>query len=153
MLLFLATMFLDQVLFQLFRVALLLMVVSPLSLAETEHSPRWKVVNYWSITCAPCRIEIPELNQLREELAQQNIDLVGINFDEDDRATTIKLAKRMGIEFPTLTFSEVDDLALRAPNVLPTTYIVSPDNEIKATLIGVQTQESIKNQLEELLND
>ena len=72
MLLFLATLFLDQVLFQLFRVALLLMIVSPLSLAETEHSARWKVVNYWSITCAPCRIEIPELNQLREELAQQN---------------------------------------------------------------------------------
>lgn len=153
MLLFVATMLSDQVLFQLFRAALLLLIASPLSFAETQQDTRWKVVNYWSITCAPCRIEIPELNLLRGELAERGIDLVGVDFDENDRETALKLAQKMGVEFPTLTLTEVDKLAVPAPNVLPTTYILSPDNDVKATLTGVQTQESIKQQLEVLLDD
>ena len=116
-----------------------------------EQVDGWKVVNYWSITCAPCRIEIPELNLLAHELAEQNIQLVGINFDDDDRDTTLRLAKRMGIEFPTLTRAEVETLGLAAPNVLPTTYLVSPEKNIEARMVGVQTRESIQAQITELV--
>lgn len=119
--------------------------------AMSEQADGWKVINYWSITCAPCRIEIPELNLLSDELATQNIQLVGINFDDDDRARTLQLAKRMGIEFPTLTRAEVEELGLAAPNVLPTTYLVSPENTIEARLVGVQSRESIQTHLAELI--
>ncbi len=123
------------------------------NVVHAEDLAGWKVVNYWSITCAPCRIEIPELNTLMAELAEQEIQLVGINFDDDDRTTTLKFARRMGIEFPTLTRGEVENLGLAAPNVLPTTYIVSPDNQIEVSLVGVQTRESIQMQLNELMTN
>lgn len=87
------------------------------------------------------------------ELAEQDVQLVGINFDDDDRDTTLKLASRMGIAFPTLTRAEVESLGLAAPNVLPTTYIVSPDKIVQARLVGVQTRESILSQLAELIEE
>ena len=123
------------------------------AIAEQDKpgSQRWTVVNYWSITCAPCRIEIPELNLLSKELNAVDIGLVGINFDEDDRDKTLMLAERMGIEFPTLHQEQVDALSVSPPNVLPTTLILSPDGVERARLIGAQTRETIKIQLGQLI--
>lgn len=133
--------------------ALTLFCLSGAVYAESAPLKGWKVINYWSITCAPCRIEIPELNVLHQKLASQNVKLLGVNFDDDDRATTLRLVKRMGIEFPTLTRDEVEGLALSSPNVLPTTYILNPENHVKAKLTGVQTGESIEGKLSELMNE
>lgn len=116
----------------------------------TQTPAPWKIVNYWSTTCAPCRIEIPELNLLFAELAASNIQVLGVNFDEDDRKTTLRLARRLGIEFPTLTPSEVEALDLSPPTALPTTYIVSPTNEVRTKLVGIQTKASIYTILTEL---
>lgn len=110
----------------------------------------WKIVNYWSTTCAPCRIEIPELNLLGDELADSNVQILGVNFDEDDRTTTLRLARRLGIDFPTLTLAEVDALGLTPPSALPTTYILSPTNEVMTKLVGIQTKASIYAVLTEL---
>ena len=76
--------------------------------------------------------------------------VLGVNFDEDAREKTMQLAERMGIEFPTLTLARVETLNLVPPSVLPTTYILSPDNEVKAKLIGAQDRVSIRKKLTEL---
>ncbi|MBT3710926.1 MAG: TlpA family protein disulfide reductase, partial [Gammaproteobacteria bacterium] len=31
-----------------------------------EGEGGWRVVNYWSKSCAPCRVEIPEFNYLHD---------------------------------------------------------------------------------------
>ena len=107
------------------------------------QQPGWKIVNYWSKTCAPCRLEIPELNLLKDELTGSNIQVLGVNFDEDDRATTLRVARRLKIDFPTLTLTEVEALGIEPPSALPTTYILSPTNEVLAKLVGLQTKASI----------
>ncbi len=121
--------------------------------ANTAEDAHWKVINYWSITCAPCRIEIPELNELSVELATVDVQVLGINFDDHERDKTLQLAERMGIEFPTLTRSAVAALAITPPNVLPTTVILDPNDEVQATLVGVQDRQSIKQKLRDLMGD
>lgn len=103
----------------------------------------WKVINYWSTSCAPCRVEIPELNNLSTDLASANVQVLGVNFDDESLETTRKSARRMKIEFPNLTMAEVEELGLTAPSVLPTTYILSPDNVVMAKLVGLQTRDSL----------
>ena len=115
-----------------------------------QSGAKWRIVNYWSEWCAPCRREIPMLNELNETLLTTNVTIVGVNFDEDPREKTLTIAEGMGIEFPTLTTDMVADLQLRAPDVLPTTYILSPDNEVVAKMIGEQTKESLQTQLASL---
>ena len=112
-----------------------------------QNQAKWLIVNYWSEWCAPCRVEIPVLNALNETLSSSNVTIVGVNFDEDPREITLSIAADMGIEFPTLTMDVVAELELRAPDVLPTTYILSPGREVVAKMIGAQTQESLLAQL------
>jgi thiol-disulfide isomerase/thioredoxin len=115
-----------------------------------QNEEKWRIVNYWSQWCVPCRREIPVLNALNEALSATNVTIVGVNFDEDPRERTLSIAEGMGIGFPTLTKEAVSKLQLRAPNVLPTTYILSPDNEVISKLIGEQTKESLQAQLASL---
>lgn len=122
---------------------------APLATAD-EESDSWRIVNFWSEWCAPCRIEIPIFNALSLELQSSGIEVVGVNFDEDPREVTLDIADELGVEFPTLTQPEVDELALRPPDVMPTTYILSPDNEVAAKLIGMQSRESLLGELERL---
>ena len=42
---------------------------------------------------------------------------------------------------------EVARLGLRPPDVLPTTYLLAPDGEVVAKLIGMQTDAEIREQL------
>ncbi len=124
----------------------LVLAVSQLQLSQ-QTEEKWRIVNYWSEWCAPCRLEIPMLNELNETLSPTNVTIVGVNFDEDPREKTLSIAEDMGIDFPTLTMELVSELQLRAPDVLPTTYILSPDNEVVAKMIGLQTEESLRTQL------
>ena len=126
------------------------LVLSPSSTAETVQN--WRIVNYWSEWCAPCRKEIPILNELSEQLISSGSDvkIVGVNFDENPRDETMAIALRMGIEFPTLTMDTVKALQLTPPNVLPTTYILSPDNQVVAKLIGEQNRAGLLAKLAQL---
>ncbi|MEC7767001.1 MAG: TlpA disulfide reductase family protein [Pseudomonadota bacterium] len=130
---------------------LILAVLLPLSIygAETEEA-NWWIVNYWSEWCAPCRIEIPMFNELSEQLSSSNVRIVGVNFDEDPREVTLDIADELGIEFPTLTLEQVEELDLRPPDIMPTTYILSPTNEVAAKLIGMQSKADILGQLMQL---
>ena len=130
---------------------LILAVLLPLSIygAETEEA-NWRIVIYWSEWCAPCRIEIPMFNELSEQLSSSNVRIVGVNFDEDPREVTLDIADELGIEFPTLTLEQVEELDLRPPDIMPTTYILSPTNEVAAKLIGMQSKADILGQLMQL---
>lgn len=111
-----------------------------LSLSELNQKPL--IVNYWATWCAPCIKEIPELNELAE--AHKNeLTLVGINFDQPEGAEAIQQTERMKIAFPVLAGNPADLLGIQTPEVLPTTYILTPGGGIHATLVGPQTAETI----------
>lgn len=133
-----------------FVLTILLVITANAPQAGELNDHEWKIVNYWSKSCAPCRAEIPEFNQLSQVLASVDVAVLGVNFDEDEREKTLAIAEYMGIEFPTLTMEEVETLNLSPPTVLPTTYILAPDNSLEAKLIGVQDQQSIFAKLAEL---
>ena len=68
---------------------------------------------------------------------------MGVNFDEDPRELTLEIANEMGIEFTVLRQETIDLLGMKPPDVLPTTYLLSPSNEVMAKLIGMQSEQDI----------
>ncbi len=131
---------------------LLSVVLSALASADDvePETSGWRLVNYWSEWCAPCRDEIPMLNALSAELSAHSIEVVGVNFDDSPRVETLEIARNLGIEFPTLTRAELSNLHLRSPDVMPTTYILAPGGKAVVSLIGLQTRDSIVSRLEQL---
>ncbi len=102
----------------------------------------WLVINYWAEWCAPCRTEIPELNELHKN-GPASVRVLGVNFDGLRGQELLDAIARMQIEFPVV----VDDLkglwGYAQPSVLPMTVLVRPDGKLHAQLEGPQTEESL----------
>jgi thiol-disulfide isomerase/thioredoxin len=58
------------------------------------------IVNFWATWCAPCRREIPLLQELQRDHGPQGFQVVGIAVDERDKV--IAYADEMQIAYPLL---------------------------------------------------
>jgi thiol-disulfide isomerase/thioredoxin len=58
------------------------------------------IVNFWATWCAPCRREIPLLQQLQRDHADEGFQVIGIAVDFRDKV--LAYADEMKIEYPLL---------------------------------------------------
>lgn len=112
-----------------------------------QLSDQWLIVNYWAQWCAPCRIEIPELNQLAQQLEGQAVSVLGVNFDGLQGDALRKASEDMQIGFRVLATDPAPRFGIERAQVLPVTYLISPDGELQATLPGEQTADGLREKL------
>lgn len=108
---------------------------------------QWRVINWWAVWCGPCRDEIPELNALAKD---PTIQVLGVNFDQKVGEALKVDRERLRIEFPTLRHDPAEQLGVPRPTVLPTTLVVNPEGVVIATLVGPQTQGSLRAHIKRL---
>jgi|TARA_B100000768_G_scaffold36295_1_gene34970 thiol-disulfide isomerase/thioredoxin len=101
------------------------------------------VINYWAVWCAPCRKEIPELNELAAHHVDK-LDVLGVNFDGSQGETLRSEITKLGIQFPSFIRDPRVTWGLEPVSILPETLIISPDGTLLHRLIGPQTLSSIE---------
>ena len=102
---------------------------------------QWLVLNFWAEWCGPCRDEVPELNQLADD---SRIRVIGVDFDGHQGEQLIQKANALGIRFPVLSESPLVALGVAPPQVLPATFILSPQGKVVEKRIGPQTREGLE---------
>jgi thiol-disulfide isomerase/thioredoxin len=105
------------------------------------------VINYWATWCAPCRKEIPELNELDHQLSDR-LDVVGVNYDAVQGEQLAQEMQNLGIEFDNLYADPRSIWSLEPVTVLPETLIINSQGVLVHRLLGPQT----KSSLEALIN-
>jgi thiol-disulfide isomerase/thioredoxin len=100
---------------------------------------QWVVINYWAQWCAPCRTEIPELNALEQQLKEQSVQVLGVNFDALQGEKLSQAVQDMGITFTVLAQDPAERYQLPRAQVLPVTYIVDDRGRMRERLLGEQT--------------
>lgn len=87
------------------------------------------LINVWATWCAPCRGELPVL----QEYAQQPdaVQVVGVQAmsDADDG---LRMLDELGVHLPTV--HDADNrirAALKSPNLWPASYLVTPSGEVR----------------------
>ena len=114
------------------------------STTQTSHwDDRWLVINYWAEWCAPCRHEIPELNELHEQRVSNALVVLGVNYDGLSGTDLTDVMERMDIQFPVLAVDPQQQYGYDRAQVLPMTVIINPAREVHDVLSGPQTAKSI----------
>ena len=125
---------------------------SPVSLVGGDsHSfkndqDKYTLINYWAIWCTPCREEIPELNKLAEEYADQ-LTVLAVNFDGEQGEELLAQVEKLGIEFPSLQSDPRAIWSLKPVSVLPETLVIDSEGVLLHRLIGPQTLESLADKV------
>ena len=112
------------------------------SYSFNNNQGKYTLVNYWAEWCQPCRVEVPELNELAADHADQ-LTVLAVNFDNEQGPELLAQLQKIGIQFPSLALDPRAKWGLERPNVLPETLIINSEGELVQRLIGPQTLESL----------
>lgn len=116
------------------------------TLAEWTGKP--VLVNYWATWCAPCRREIPLLNELRAEKLAPGLEVIGIAVDF--REDVLNYAKETPIEYPVLIGEEDGLAAVQAMGMQPAfPFTVFADS--KQRIVTVKVGELHRDEAELIL--
>lgn len=94
------------------------------------------IVNAWASWCAPCREEIPLLQELADD--QPGIEIVGLDVQDQPDAARAFVAD-MGISWPSISDPSGELLATVPgvpPKALPSTIVIDRQGDIAARVIG-----------------
>ena len=95
-------------------------------------------LNFWATWCGPCRTEMPDLQELHDELDDAAaFTMLAINLQED-AAQVRRFADELELSFQILLDSSGETSAAYGARTLPMSYIIDKDGSILARIIGVR---------------
>ena len=101
-------------------------------------------VTLWSVTCEPCRREMPWLQKIATENSE--FDVVGIDIGDDLDAIN-EFTSEIKVTFPMYRDEMGDMLAALNVTQVPVTFAVNKDGEIVWKNLGAMTLEDLQQQL------
>ena len=104
----------------------------------SEFDGRHRLLNFWATWCAPCRREIPLLNEFHAEQGEDGILVIGIAVDFADAVN--QFAEEFDIAYPVLVGEQdaidVAEQSGIAFNAMPFTMIVGRDGRLLGAYLG-----------------
>ena len=104
------------------------------------------VLNFWGPWCGPCRVEMPEFDQVARETKARGVEFVGIAIKDDERAVSAFL-KGNDISFPSVfdrpgkTVQRFRDLRVAG---FPFTIVIDKQGRVAAVYVTAQVREDIQ---------
>jgi len=92
------------------------------------------ILNFWATWCGPCRMEIPDFNELYLKNKDQGLIILGISTDDTKRGLS-NFLKSYKVEYPILYGSnkQINNISGEYGGIraLPTSIIIGRNGEIK----------------------
>lgn len=115
--------------------------------ADTLEGPA--LVKFWYASCAPCRVEAPNLANLSQEFSN-DVDFVGVNV-RDAGDTAAAFERTFGIDYPSIEGRDgkilLDFADYVPPQAVPTTLILDAEGRVAARVLGAVEHSTLKSLL------
>ncbi len=109
------------------------------------------VINFWSVTCVPCKAEIPQLIALQDRYKDRGLIVVGVAAPYDAGPSVKAFATEHHMSYPVLVAEGHDLLETYGITALPTSLFVRNDGTISQTLVGAGTRDVFEQNVQALL--
>lgn len=107
------------------------------------------LVNFWYASCAPCRVEAPDLADLSEEYAD-DVTFVGVNV-RDAADTAAAFERNFNIDYPSIEGRDgkvlLDFADYVPPQAVPTTLILDDEGRVAARVLGAVERSTLNSLL------
>jgi thiol-disulfide isomerase/thioredoxin len=90
----------------------------------------------WRTDCKACMFEIPILNKLQKEYANQDFTIIGLSMDKDKDDLVRKVIEARDINYPIWLGYDQPLSEYTQTQYLPTLFAIGPEGEVLGYLIG-----------------
>jgi thiol-disulfide isomerase/thioredoxin len=104
----------------------------------TNDSLRGKVVlvNVWATWCAPCRAEMPALQQLSTAYADDSVIVLGLSVDKGPASEVDEFLRKRDITYPVAIVDDATVNAFGGVRGYPTSILLDRSGAIRHTVLG-----------------
>ena len=120
----------------------------------SEHRGEVVMINFWASWCAPCRQEMPLLEELYTQYEPLGFTILAVNVEEDS-SKALAMLDDIPVSFPTLfdpqsTVSKLYDVV-----AMPTSILVDRDGNMRYLHHGYKPgyEEQYQQQVRELIRE
>jgi thiol-disulfide isomerase/thioredoxin len=101
-----------------------------------EYRGKVVLINFWASWCAPCIVEMPSMQRLKEKLAGKPFRILGVNVKEPV-GTIWKFHKLIKVDFPLLLDSDGGTSEAWQVVVYPSSYLLDTTGQIRYQVTGM----------------
>lgn len=124
------------------------------SFSELLSLGRPVVLNMWAALCPPCRLEMPDFQELSSEFGGK-VSVLGLDVGPFTNLGTSEdgqdLIQELGITYPAGTTTDPSLVKEYQLLGMPTTYFIKPDGQIHRHWTGLLTADKLTELVQELL--
>jgi peroxiredoxin len=93
------------------------------------------MIIFWATWCGPCRIEIPDLIELRNTVGEDKLTMLAIS--RESPALLRSFVAQQNINYTVLTQSERLPKPYAEVNAIPSSFFIDPQGKIKLATVGL----------------
>ena len=117
----------------------------------SDHEGKVVILNFWATWCAPCRVEIPDLIEMQEELKGEGVLFVGISLDHEGKEVVEQFAAEADFNYPILLDDGSVSDKYGGIYALPTTVLIDREGNISHRIPGMVTKDYLLPILKNLI--
>jgi thiol-disulfide isomerase/thioredoxin len=119
------------------------------TLADFKGHPL--VINFWGTYCAPCKFEMPWLEEFSKKYAPEGFRVIGVTYDSEVGKDTItKNVQKLGVTYPILlSDSKSEKDYLSDSEVLPMSFYVDKTGKIIEVTAGAGSKDQLEAMVKE----
>ena len=124
----------------------------PISLSD--YVGKVVLLNFWATWCGPCRVEMPAMESLYQEMKSQGLVILAVSVDAQGTVVTRPFQEAMGLTFPILHDPDYEVGLAYGARTLPITYILDRQGVIQHRVFGARdwNGQKAKELIRELLD-
>ena len=124
---------------------------SVMSLSDSHGKVRY--IDFWASWCAPCRVSIPRIIALQEELGGETFEVIAVNLDVrvDD---ALDFVERYAMNYVNLSDPDGNIAEAYDLQAMPMSYVIDPEGRVTLAHAGFRRGdlEAIRAHILEQLN-
>lgn len=122
-------------------------IIGGRSLSLSQLRGQTVLLSFWATDCRPCLREMPALGEVYDELRPYGFEIIAVAMAHDTPARVHDFSQRFALPYPIAL--DLDGTLARRFGVqaIPRAFLISPDGEIVADIIGEIDMRALKERV------